>query len=428
LKPSVAENSSTEKRRLDDVMLAMDVVDTLRHREHLVERELNAEDRAEKLLQRLREIYASQGMEVPDHVLKEGVDALREERFVYKPPEESLSIKLARSYIERGKWFRRLSAAVAALLVSWGSYTFLVSAPAERELQQQVVALNNSIRSADEQIDVLEKKAQRLQTQLTDVTRGVPDALQDAAQAKQTAMQQSLGKVDAMLASARELTQPADLDEANFEQRSGPAGSRLQQQQQQNLQIDKELATVERSLDEVASLQQLPSELAAVRDAALKASREETVSDHARQLYKLGLSALGAGDIDQAMAAAEELKALRARLDESYTLRIVSRPGEKSGVWRIPERNPDAQNYYIIVEAIGADGKVLTQEISSEEDGSTHRVDAWGVRVDKRVFNHIAADKQDDGIIQNNRFGEKRRGYLEDEYSVETSGGTITSW
>ena len=424
----MAENSPTEKRRLDDVMLAMDVVDTLRHREHLVERELHAEDRDEKLLQRLREIYASQGMEVPDHVLKEGVAALREERFAYKPPEESLAVKLARSYIERRKWFKRVSAAVAALLVSWGGYTFLISAPAERELQQQVLALNSSIRSSDEQIEILEKRAQRLQTQLTDATRNVPPALQDAAQAKQTAMQQSLGKVDALIASARELTQPADLDEANFEQRSGPAGNRLQQQQQQNLQIEQELATVEHSLDEVASLQHLPSELAAVRDATLKASREETVSDHARQLYDLGLSALGAGDIDQAVAAVEELKALRARLDESYTLRIVSRPGEKSGVWRIPEGNPDAQNYYIIVEAIGTNGKVLTQEITSEEDGSTRTVDAWGVRVDKRIFNRIGADKQDDGIIQNSRFGEKRRGYLEDEYSIETHGGTITQW
>ena len=424
----MAENSPTEKRGLDDVMLAMDVVDTLRHREQLVERELHAEDRDEKLLQRLREIYASQGMEVPDRVLREGVDALREERFVYKPPEEGLSVKLARGYIERGKWFKRVSAAVAALLVSWGSYTFLVSAPAERELQQQVVALNSGIRSAAGQIDVLDKKAQRLRTQVTDITRDVPPALQDAAQAKQTAMQQSLGKVDAMLASARELSQPADIDEASFEQRSGPAGSRLQQQQQQNQQIEQQLASVEQSLDAVASLAQLPSELAAVRDATLKASREETASEQARQLYDLGLSALGAGDIDQAVAAVEELKALRARLDESYTLRIVSRPGKKSGVWRIPERNPDAQNYYIIVEAIGANGKVLTQEITSEEDGSTRRVDAWGVRVDKRVFNRIAADKQDDGIIQNRRFGKKRRGYLEDEYSIETRGGMITDW
>jgi hypothetical protein len=30
---------------LDDVMLAMDVVDTLRHRAHLVRRELNEKDR-----------------------------------------------------------------------------------------------------------------------------------------------------------------------------------------------------------------------------------------------------------------------------------------------------------------------------------------------------------------------------------------------
>jgi len=424
----VAENSSTDKRRLDDVMLAMDVVDTLRHREHLVERELHAEDRDDKLLQRLREIYASQGMEVPDHVLKEGVTALREERFVYKQPEESLAVKLARKYIERGKWFKRLSAAVTALLVSWGGYTFMVSAPAERELQQQTVALNSSIRSSDEQLETLEKRAQRLQTQLTDVIRGVPDALQDTALAKQTAMQQSLGKVDAMIAAARELSQPADVDASNFEQRAGPAGSRLQQQQQQNLQIEQELATVERSLDQVASLGQLPSELAAVRDAALKTSREETASDQARQLYDLGLSALGAGDIEQAMASAEELKALRARLDESYTLRIVSRPGEKSGLWRVPERNPDARNYYIIVEAIGPGGSVLAQGITSEEDGSTRTVDAWGMRVDKQVYNRIAADKQDDGIIQNSHFGEKRRGYLEDEYSLETLGGAITRW
>ena len=424
----MTENSSTDKRRLDDVMLAMDVVDTLRHREHLVERELHAEDRDDKLLQRLREIYASQGMEVPGHVLKEGVTALREERFVYKPPKESLAVKLARKYIERGKWFKRLSAAVAALLVSWGGYTFLVSAPAERGLQQQTVALNSSIRSSDEQLETLEKRAQRLQSQLTDVTRGVPDALQDTALAKQTAMQQSLGKVDDMIAAARELSQPADLDASNFEQRSGPAGSRLKQQQQQNLQIEQELATVERSLDQVASLGQLPSELAAVRDAALKTSREETASDQARQLYDLGLSALGAGDIEQAMASAEELKALRARLDESYTLRIVSRPGEKSGLWRVPERNPDARNYYIIVEAIGPGGSVLAQGITSEEDGSTRTVDAWGMRVDEQVYNRIAADKQDDGIIQNSHFGEKRRGYLEDEYSLETLGGAITRW
>ncbi|MGB5297749.1 MAG: DUF6384 family protein, partial [Thiogranum sp.] len=71
------------KQPLDDVMLAMDVVDTLRRRRRLVERELDAEGREQDLKQRLRKIYTAQGIEVPDHVLEEGVAALKEERFVY---------------------------------------------------------------------------------------------------------------------------------------------------------------------------------------------------------------------------------------------------------------------------------------------------------------------------------------------------------
>ena len=41
---------------LDDIMIAMDVVDTLRHREDLVHRELNEEDREAELIARLRKI------------------------------------------------------------------------------------------------------------------------------------------------------------------------------------------------------------------------------------------------------------------------------------------------------------------------------------------------------------------------------------
>ncbi|NJO35162.1 MAG: hypothetical protein HC869_20695, partial [Rhodospirillales bacterium] len=42
---------------LDDIMIAMDVVDTLRHREDLVRRELSEEDREAELIARLRKIY-----------------------------------------------------------------------------------------------------------------------------------------------------------------------------------------------------------------------------------------------------------------------------------------------------------------------------------------------------------------------------------
>jgi len=42
----------------------MDVVDTLRHETKLLERDLSVEDREAQLIERLREIYTAQGIEV----------------------------------------------------------------------------------------------------------------------------------------------------------------------------------------------------------------------------------------------------------------------------------------------------------------------------------------------------------------------------
>ena len=93
-----------EPAPLDELMLAMDVVDTLRHQELVLARELEADDRDERLLERLREIYTAQGIEVTDEVLAQGVAALREERFVYPGPAPSFGRSLATLYVTRGRW------------------------------------------------------------------------------------------------------------------------------------------------------------------------------------------------------------------------------------------------------------------------------------------------------------------------------------
>ncbi len=49
--------TEAESAPLSDVMLAMDVVDTLRHNQDLVARELNGEAREKQLIDKLREIY-----------------------------------------------------------------------------------------------------------------------------------------------------------------------------------------------------------------------------------------------------------------------------------------------------------------------------------------------------------------------------------
>ena len=101
---------------LDEVMLAMDVVDTLRHRQDLATRELAGVTREQQLIDKLRDIYHQQGIEVPDHILKEGVAALAESRFVYDPPKPGLGTTLARLYVTRGRWIKPILTVAGVLL------------------------------------------------------------------------------------------------------------------------------------------------------------------------------------------------------------------------------------------------------------------------------------------------------------------------
>lgn len=89
---------------LDDIMLAMDVVDTLRHEQFMLEKDLAGEARREDLINRLRGIYKAQGIEVPDAVLMDGVLALEEERFRFTPAKPGFGTRLARLYVNRRKW------------------------------------------------------------------------------------------------------------------------------------------------------------------------------------------------------------------------------------------------------------------------------------------------------------------------------------
>lgn len=119
---------AAEKPPLDDVMLAMDVVDTLRHREDLVERELSGEARETQLIAKLRQIYSEQGIEVSDAILKEGVAALAQSRFVYTPPPPSFRTSLARLYVGRRKWGPAAFAVALMLVIGLGGY-FLAYKP-----------------------------------------------------------------------------------------------------------------------------------------------------------------------------------------------------------------------------------------------------------------------------------------------------------
>lgn len=312
------ETDQSARIELDEVMLAMDVVDTLRHQQSIVDRELGADDHDQALIEKVRKIYAGQGLTVSDDVIAKGVKALREERFTYRPPEKSFQLTLARMYVHRGRWAKWGGLAVAALLAFYLVYQFVVVAPQKRARQQQ---------------------------------------------------QQDLQELEAM-----------------------------------------------------------PAKLADQRDRVLAEAQEETARQRAQVLYKDALAAVSRQDTGAVNNGYAALSQLYDQLTQAYQVRIVSRQGTQSGVWRVPQNNPDTRNYYIIVEAVNADGKRLALPITSEEDGKTATVEQWGLRVEPAVFEQVKRDKMDDGIIENNVFGVKKRGYTTPQYNIPTTGGAITQW
>ena len=134
-----------DKSKLDDVLLAMDVVDTLRHREQLVLTELDAGAREAALLERLKEIYAAQGIDVPERILKEGVKALEEKRFLYEPPKPSLGVSLAKLYITRKRWLSPVTFGLVAIAALFGAYQFGVVAPAKANAARAQIELTQTL-------------------------------------------------------------------------------------------------------------------------------------------------------------------------------------------------------------------------------------------------------------------------------------------
>jgi hypothetical protein len=283
---------------LDDVMMAMDVVDTLRHREDWVRRELDESGREEALIDRLRRIYSGQGIAVPDRVLEEGVRALEESRFVYTPPKPGFATALATLWVSRERIGKGLVAVFAVLLLAVAMYYAVVVRP-----------------------------------------------------------------------------------------------------RQENARA-----------------------LAEAHAGVVAASEAPAARERADRLLADGRAALESGDEATARASLAALENLRAELPRAYSLRIVSE------VTKQIRTALHRRNHYLIVEAVAPDGGILTLPVTSEENGETRMVDRWGIRVPEDTYAAVERDRRDDGILQRDRLGEKRRGEPDVAYAMPVLGGAITQW
>ncbi|MEL7025126.1 MAG: DUF6384 family protein [Pseudomonadota bacterium] len=307
---------------LSDVLLAMDVVDTLRHEQRLVASALNAEAREAALIKRVRDAYAAQGIEVSDAVIAEGVQALKDRQFEYEPPASGLRTRLYTAWVRRRRIGGSLLALGALVGTIWAGYWGFVERPRQQAAEAALIA----------------------------------------------------------------------------------------------------------EQEEAAALVALPDEIARIAELARSVAETDAAVTAVEVAIQRAENAVILNQADRARKALADLRALAQYIEQDLTIRIVSRPGEMTGVIRTPQNRTDVDNYYVVVEALGSNGRPYSVDITSEEDGSQRKVTVWGLRVNQATFNRIRDDKRDDGIVQRNTAGSKPAGAVIISYSLPNLGGTIHSW
>lgn len=490
---------------LQDALLTMDVVDQLRYRNAEMKALANSGHDKATLKQRLLELYRSQGIEVSDEILEAGIQAQREQRYLYTAPR-GWKAWLARRWIDRSRLLKwALIAALvllmlAVLLVMARSFGAFVH---ESNVQKNVQVLNDKVaaqqQEAAEARALLAAQEQALQGLLPRATASGErlQPLTEGAQAALAEAQRRFADIPAAMATLPTLVRKDKLTRLS----SGGSATGEQaaaQVEQHRLAAARLLANARDTLppltERVNTLGQAieASELLDTTNAAAKAARLAPDAEQVRaRAYTGGDVALRAGDIaaaSQAVAtlkdligSADKLAALNERLaqlkadglatgvtgedrkrferaleqaarlirvetlaeagpalDEvsqlvgllSQTLvyRIVNRDDERTGVWRYNEKTNGGRNYYLVTEALDEAGNAAELPIRNEETGKEERISVFAVRVPEATYNRVAADKQDNGIIEDDQIGSKPRGSLSPRFRMPATGGYITQW
>jgi len=90
---------------LRDQLGALAVIDTLRHRELVVQEHLDLPKRRAEVILRVREFYSMRNVEVDAATIEQGVKAYFDQRLTYEAPNLTpLQQRMARLYIRRDRW------------------------------------------------------------------------------------------------------------------------------------------------------------------------------------------------------------------------------------------------------------------------------------------------------------------------------------
>jgi hypothetical protein len=416
-----------------------------------------------------KELALAQGDVLDDARLEEALEEVKKQRYRFQPAADSVALDMARRWATRDQWgpkwrMRGLFAGALALVVAVSTTGISLSRHASWD-NDMAASLQ---RQNQLQANVAQQKAKLAAVDLEGAREQVVASYENA--------KAQLRQAEAGLATLASQSVNEQQRDALYEQDADKARALLEQRTQQLARVETFSKNTETAVVGAESLKEayaqassfdmpVPATLenlrnpqrAAFNDAAQRgdykgmyasvgtlrkavdlttqakmvASQLDHLSPAARQKVQERLdtvaNTLQLGGVDQASTLLGDTRALIAQASLGYTLKIVSGGGPQTAVWRHYNNNGN-KTFYILVDAIGMDGKPVELPITSIEDKSTRNVSRFGVRVDEATYNRIGKDKTDNGIVDNDLMATKAVGDLEAQYAFPVVGGAITEW
>ena len=466
-----------DKVKISDQLGAMAIIDELCHKQQLVDEYVDIPKLREVIAQRIREYYSKQGQAVDDAIIDEGVRQYFARRLQFYCPKLSRTTTfLATVYLNRKKVYAGFAVFLLCFGISFQIYS---------------VRQNTMKRNITEQVEVIQRKWGVLSEFSARKVGAVScDDLQ-YAQGSCNLLVSYINEEMLALRSDKELmavvsaTEPAKFFSGHRrtdKQRVASLSELDKWFTQQGSQIDKnatqltELVKADEQLKNYVATPDFPAlrkEFPALDKSVSEAQRqlssmsvsipESELSRIGRQIDSISLLKSMQEDVTQIGAklqkvklTADEREAIQTQLnqfDQAYknlnlqsgeqirtqltgtlvvaktplTLRIVDRQGQKSGVERTYDTS-GGKSWYLVVEAVDADNRVMPLTVTNSETGKTQQVNVFAVRVPQQVYEQVKKDKQTDGLIDNAVVATKPSDTLSFNYRISVLPGMITQW
>lgn len=464
--------------KISDKLGAMAIIDELQARQIAVEEHLNLPQLRERIAAQIRDYYRTNGQNVDDALIDQGVSQWFADRLRYRAPTLSPLQRLGVFlYLTSGRWLKWVVTLVLVTLavLMWrhnqvvSQTETLVRQAATRSLQihnarNDMDQLEQTLREASAiplnyavtpGAQLLQKLGQQI-NQIRTLSDGVsaPDSHISLAEARGQldALNQTRQQILALTKQATAVAQDWRILYQRDTRLSGllkaPDADPLIRQyptlrQTQALAVSAlhdNAADSEQKIDRLAQQLQQARTLSQIarltndwqqwlKKTPILAKDRPRLDNQINHLRSLVQNASLESDsippeIGQAMSQFEDDARL---LTTPLTLNIVDRIGEKSGVERTWDTS-GGKSWYLIVEAQTPNGKPFEMWVTDSETGQRVKRSVFGIRINQAEYQRLRQDKLADGHIDHRLVGTKDAYRFDFRYIRPVKDGIITQW